>query len=300
MSCFPKAWSFCISKTEKEAVASDDTSAPRPITRRDEPPSKIETTTEKMVPEDTSLKPSSGTETVFSQAKKSEPMTSQHPLSSDENVNPAEAPPTKETFTQKLITSKASSDTISSREENGISPPMKGQPSTIAEVDEDGTTGDQRLRRSIESTHTNLGIDFSTGFDAAVHPNVIPDNDSKKLTGTGVPGSPSALVDLTPDGKKEVEADCSSSTPKPVQSPEAWSGDEFADLLTACFGRGVTNVPEIPSTSGSITANDGVSDSLFPIWAAANASVATDCISSACGGINSGAGAGNCDASGCA
>jgi hypothetical protein len=285
MGCFRNAWSFCISKKEKKAVASDDTSAPRPITRRNESLSKIETITEKMVPEDTSLKPSPGTETVFSQAKKSEPVTSQLPLSSDENENPAEVPPTKETFTQKLITSKASSGMTSSRKENGMSPPPKGQPSTTAEVDEDGTAGDQRLRRSIESTHTNLGIDFSTGFDAAVHPNVIPDNDSKNLTGIGAPGSPSTLVGLTPDGKRESEADYSSSKPKPGQSVEAWSGDESADLLTASFGRGVMNVPEVPSTSGISTVNDGASDSLFSTWAAADASLASDCISSARDGI---------------
>ena len=279
MRCFQNVWSFCISKTEKEAVASDDTSAPRPIKCRNESSSKNETTPEKIVPEDTSPKPVSGTETVSSQAKKSEPVTSQLPLSSDKNVNPAEVPPTKDTVTQKLVTSNG---TISSREENGTGTPMKGQPSTIAEIGEDGTTGDQRLRKSFESTHTNLGIDFSTGFDAAVRPNVIPDDDSKKLASPGAPGSPSTLIGLTPDGKKEAEADSSPSKPEPAQSVEAWSGDKSGDLLTASFGRGVMNVPEIPSTSGSSVANDGVRDSLFSTWAAANASVATDCVSSSC------------------
>jgi hypothetical protein len=285
MRCFQNLWSFCISKTEKEAVASDDTSASRPIKRRNESLSKNETITEKMVPKDTSLQPVSGTETVFSQAKKSEPVTSQLPLSSDENVNSAEAPPTKETSTEKLITSKASSGTISLKEENSMSPPMKSQPSTTAEIAEDGTTGDQRLRKSIESTHTNLGIDISTGLDAAVHPNVIPDDDSKKLTDPGAPGSPSTLLGLTPDGKKEAEADNISSNPKPIQSVEAWSGDESADLLIASFGRGVLNAPEISSTSGNPAANDGVRDGLFPTWVPANASVATDCVSSPCSGV---------------
>jgi hypothetical protein len=287
MRCFQNAWSFCISKKEKEAVASDDTSAPRPIKRRNESLSKKETTAEKIVPEDTSLKPVSGTETVISQAKKSEPVASQLPLSSDEDVNSAEASPTKETLTQNLITSEASPGTISSREENGMSPPMKGQPSTMAEIDEDETTGDQRLRRSIENTHTNLGIDFSTGFDAAVQPNVIPDDDSKKLTGPSAPGSPSTPMGLTPDGKKEAEADYSSSKPEPVQSVEAWSGDESADPLAAGFGRGVVNVPEISSTSESSAANDGVRDYLFSTWAAANESVAADCVSSPCSGMTS-------------
>ena len=284
MFSFRKAWSFCISKTEKEAVASDATSAPRPVTRRNELPSKIETTTENVASEDTSPKPSSGTETADRQAKRSEPDTSQLPLSSDENMNPAEATPTKETFIQELITSKASS----------------GKPSTPGEVDEDGTTSDQRLRKSIEGTSTNLGIDFSTAFDAVAHPHVILDDNSRKLTGTGAPGSHSALFGLTPDGKKEAEADYSSSKPEPVQSVEAWSGDESADLVTASLDRGVTNVPEIPSASGSSTSNDEAIDSVLSTWAAANASVATDCISSACDGISGGAGAGSCGASGCA
>jgi hypothetical protein len=273
MCSFWKAWSFCISKTEKEAAAGDATYAPRPVTRRNESLSKIETTTEKVASEDTSPKPSSGTETAFRQAKKSEPDTSQLPLSSDENVNPAEATPTKETFIQNLITSKA---------------------------DEDGTTSDQQLRKSIEGTFTNLGIDFSTAFDAVAPPHVILDDNPKKLTGTGAPGSHSALFGLTPDGKKEAEADYSSSKPEPVQSAKAWSGDESADLVTASLDRGAVNVPEIPSANGSSTANDGAIDSVFSTCAAANTSVATDCISSVCDGISGDTGAGGCDASGCA
>jgi hypothetical protein len=272
MCSFWKTRSFCISKTEKEAVTSDATYAPRPVTRRNESPSKIKTTTEKVASEDTSPKPSSGTETAFHQAKKSEPDTSQLPLSSDENVNQAEATPTKETFIQNLITAKA---------------------------DEDGTTSDQQLKKSIEGTSTNLGIDF-TAFDAVARPHVTLDDNSKKLTGTGAPGSHSALFGLMPDGKKETEADYSSSKPEPVQSAETRSGDESADLVTASLDRGAMNVPEIPSANGSSTANDGAIDSVFSTWTAANTSVATDCISSACDGISDGAGAGSCDASGCA
>ena len=284
MRSFRKAWSFCISKTEKEAIASDATSAPRPVTRRNESLSKIETTTENVASEDTSSKPSSGTETAGSQAKKLEPDTSQLPLSSDEDVNPAEATPTKETFIQEHITSKASS----------------GKPPTPGDVDKDETASDQRLRKSIEGTSTNLGIDFSTAFDAVAQPPVILDDNSKKLTGTGAPGSHSALFGLTPDGKKEAEADYSSSKPEPVHSVETLSGDESADLVTAGLGRGVMIVPEISSASGSPTANDGATESVLSIWAAANTSLATDCISSACDGISGGTGADSCDASGCA
>jgi hypothetical protein len=273
MCSFWKPWSFCISKTEKQAVANDATFAPRPVTRRNESLSKIETTTEKVASEDTSPKPSSGIETAFRQAKKSEPDTSQLPLSSDEDVNPAKATPTKETFIQNLITSKA---------------------------DEDGTTGDQQLRKSIEGTSTNLGIDFSTAFDAVAHPHVILDDNSKKFTGTGAPGSHSALFGFTPDGRKEAEADYSSSKPEPVQSLRPGAAIRSADLVTASLDRGVMNVPEIPSASGSSTVNDGAVDSVFSTWAAANTSVATECISSACDGISGGAGAGSCDASGCA
>lgn len=280
MRSFRKVWSFCISKTEKEAIASDATSAPRPVTRRNESLSKIETTTENVASEDTSPKPSSGTETADRQAKKSEPDTSQLPLSSDENMNPT---PTKETFTQELITSKASS----------------GKPSTPGDVDKDETTSKQRLRKNIEDTSTNLGIDFSTAFDAVAHPHVILD-DNSKLTGTGAPGSHSALFGLTPDGKKEAEADYSSTNPEPVQSVEAWSGDKSADLVTASLDRGVMSVPEIPRASGSSTANDGAIDSVLSTWAAANTSLATDYISSACDGISGDAGAGSCDAGGCA
>jgi hypothetical protein len=85
-------------------------------------------------------------------------------------VNPAEAPPTKGTFIQEPITSKTSSRKISSGKEIVMDPSKKDQPSTIAEADEDGTMANQGLRKSIESTHMNLGINFSTGFDAAVHP----------------------------------------------------------------------------------------------------------------------------------
>lgn len=283
MRSFRKAWSFCVSKTEREAVASDATSAPRPVTRRNKSLSKIETTTENVAPKDTSPKPSSGTETAVRQATKSESDISQLPLSSDENMNPAEATPTKETFIQELITSKASS----------------GKPSTLGEVDEDGTTSDQQLRKSIEGTSTSLGIDF-TAFDAVAHPHIILDDNSKKLTGTGAPGSHSALFGLTPDGKKEAEVDYSSSKPEPVQSVGARSGDESADLVTASLDRGVTNVQEIPSASGSSTSNDGGIDSVLSTWAAANTSLATDCISSTCDGIGGGADAGSCDASGCA
>ena len=283
MRPFRKAWSFCISKTEKEAIASDATPAPRLVTRKNESPSKIDTTTENVASEDTSPKPSSGTETADCQAKKSEPDTSQLPLSRDENVNPVEATPTKETFIQEPISSKASS----------------GKPSTPGEVDEDGTTSDQRLGKSIEGTSTNLGIDF-TAFDAVAQPHIILDDSSKQLTGTGAPGSHSALFGLTPDGKKEAEADYGSSKPEPVQSVEVRSGDEPADLVTSSLDCGPTKVPEIPSAGGSSTANDGTIDSVLSTWAAANTSVATDCISRACDGISGSAGAGSCDASGCA
>jgi hypothetical protein len=284
MRSFRKAWSFCVSKTEREAVASDATSAPRPATRRNKSLSKIETTTENAVSKDTSPKPSSGTETAVRQATKSESDISQLPPSSDENMNPAEATPTKETFIQELITSKANS----------------GKPSTLAEVDKDGTTSDQQLRKSIDGTSTSLGIDFSTAFNAVAHPHVILDDNSKKLTGTGAPGSHSALFGLTPDGKKEAEVDYNSSKPEPVQSVGARSGDESANLVTASLDRGVTNVQEIPSASGSSTSNDGGVDSVLSTWAVANTSLATDCISSTCDGIGGGADAGSCDASGCA
>jgi hypothetical protein len=186
----------------------------------------------------------------------------------------------KETFIQKLIKSKASSNKVRSRKENGSNPSKKSQPSSPSEVDEDGTTSDQRLRKSTESTSTDLRIHFSK-------PHVILQDNSNKLTGIGAPGSHSALFGLTSDGKKEGEAGYSSSKQEPVQSAEAWSSDESADLVTASFDRGVMNVPEIRSTNGSSTANDGASDSVFSTWAAANTSVATHSISSACHDISS-------------
>jgi hypothetical protein len=48
-------------------------------------------------------------------------------------------------------------------------------------------------------------------------PSVV-DDKGRKLTGTGAPGSHSALFGLTPDGHKETDVDHNSSKPRPADS----------------------------------------------------------------------------------
>jgi hypothetical protein len=67
----------------------------------------------------------------------------------------------------------------------------------------------------------------SAGNDKGQDPSVV-DDKGRKLTGTGVPGSHSALFGLTRDGHKENAAEYGSSKPKPAHSEEdstAASGD---------------------------------------------------------------------------
>lgn len=76
------------------------------------------------------------------------------------------------------------------------------------------------MKRRVEAPREDQN---SAGKAEGEDPAVV-DTKDKKLTGTGAPGSHSALFGLTPDGHKESQADYSSTKPKPAHSEEATGG----------------------------------------------------------------------------
>ena len=82
------------------------------------------------------------------------------------------------------------------------------------------------------------GDDESQGPSQSRDPNVI-DTKEKKLTGTGAPGSHSALFGLTPDGHKETEADSTTTAPKAAHREEKKSvtGDGGEDTAGSTQGQ---------------------------------------------------------------
>jgi hypothetical protein len=202
-------------------------------------------------------------------------------------------------------TSKRESSIGKGASENSSTKPSSSIENASSEVKKpEAESCDWPLRNNSATFPTSLGIDLSTGFGAADRS--VMEDKSVELTGTGAPGSHSALFGLTPDGHKEsetdyssnkpkptqpdghkeTEADYSSSKPKPANSAEDSkdsSGDAPADLVTASSGHDGMSVP---------SADDGTSGGEFATgWAAANTSVATDAISSACNGSSGDAGA---------
>ena len=118
-----------------------------------------EKATPELVPEDTSPPDSRKSKDTQSLAATVSTMESRESLeqtaSGQSGSTPAEATPAKETFIHKLkITRKSSSSKFNSWKEKSLFPSRKGEPSTPGELDEDGTTSDQQLGKSMESTST--------------------------------------------------------------------------------------------------------------------------------------------------
>ncbi len=82
------------------------------------------------------------------------------------------------------------------------------------------------------------GDDDHQGPNQGRDPNVVDVKD-KKLTGTGAPGSHSALFGLTPDGHKETEADATTTAPKAAHTGEKKSatGDGGEETEDAAEGK---------------------------------------------------------------